>query len=962
MALFRGRLAFMVLVLLAVNFLRWWHGDDEVILAVAAQPGDFDDEFNEHLFHSTWGETLASQAHWESEWGSTQLDADLPAPPEPNALPATSLSSSSVPDPVPHLSDEHGMNVAGQVAEQALPVDDLLDYEDYVDRYIRRMEDLEPRDAHGEDVLASPGDCQATVATPVDWEEQESTVDEEEGWVRRNGEWKRGRDRWHNRDGSLKNPPSRQHTWDPTNPWPCSWDDYPPEGATSSSSSGGDTGIEEGPLPEGRPLPSGELTTIDELAADVPWGDIGIEEGPLPEGRPLPSGEPTTLDELDADAPRPSQTRTMDEADQAGGSTYATGFYRNGEWIPRERTPQELRFHTGGQGSFFVVLVEFWDLAVMFYLHDNWVDLLLCSDNGVDYKLQHLRVDLSVFSRHLISLILLSPATTTTASTLSFLGCSTMGSTTWSLTGLGYILSFIVVPVDFLPYAFVLDYLVLLVLFLKPTFFLVLPLGIYLSHQYLHESSERASLQEAGLREVQMQRLEALMECLDGWYKKQSKDNFRRRLDHLISMNTFALMSLKAVLKALLAWGGLAGLAGRPHPPIVRRNPANSETNEDMSGHDSAHSDSVDLEASSDGELYSMDSSHALDEHGVLVEVPPQTGPGPFGPPPPQPVNHPLAPTELMGIWREPEEEPGPFTSTSTSTTGETLTLSSPSTLWDEEADGLELMQEFLVLELGNQGTSTSTSTSTQVMPADIVRNATNNALALCNRADTLEVLRRLLHRCRHMQHCSRLLLDAVEEALQWVELPESALALNAGIVDRLVWGEVSRQVAHGSSATPDRPSHWVTDPSVVLQPGFPRDVAELRSALPGIPDHVAAGYRRRAWRLHIHELYRALGRESPRGNWPAEEDRDLFLVQQSLEREVDNWMPTLVNPLLEMVGAGMHIVMVLVHLVVFFLLIFLLQQGYFRRKQHILLKNQVRRKVTVVQKGSVLRKLQVLH
>ncbi|CAE7253664.1 unnamed protein product [Symbiodinium sp. CCMP2592] len=1009
MALFRGRLAFMVLVLLAVNFLRWWHGDDEVILAVAAQPGDYDDEFNEHLYHTTWGETtLTSQAQWESEWGSTQLDADnLPAPPEPTALPATSLSSSLAPDTVPHQSEEHGMNVAGQVAGPALSVDDLLDYEDYVERYLRRVEDPEPRAAHGEDALAPPGDSQATVATPVDWEEQESTVDEEEGWIRRNGEWKRGRDRWHNRDGSLKNPPSRQHTWDPTNLWPCSWDDFPPEGATSSSSS---------------------------------WGDTGIEEVPLPEGRPLLSGELTTIDEHDADAPLPSQTRTMDEADQAGGSTYATGFYRNGEWIPRERTPQELRFHTGGQGSvrkakreesdlwFFVVLVEFWDLTVMFYFHDNWVDLFLCRDHGVDYKHQHLQVELFVFHQLFISFTLLFASHNDNRIDYVFL--ELFDYELYYLELIGY---------DLGDFNYEPDYHFLELFDYEPAYIMLFPslskdpsvMGTETEDVTFMQlsGSERASLQEAGLREVQMQRLEALMECLDEFQERglgpESRwglrcalrrcDGLSELLDRLLGIlerrmrvrgfwpvsrvpatdrdcerwwtwaRQFSQVVQEAVqgqlqtplgppdldehLRSHESEGGIESAAGMgwlgrsggaasstDRPVIVipymrrrrdapasparasrsvsrspRRNPANSEINEDMSGHDSARSASVDLEASSDGEPYSMDSSHALDEHGVLVEVPPQTGPGPFGPPPPQPVNHPLAPTELMGIWREPEEEPGPSTTTLTSITGETLALSSTSTFGDAEADGLELMQESFVLEPGDQWTLTSTSTSTQVMPADIVRNATNNALALCTRADTLELLRRLLRRCRHMQHCSRLLLDAVEEALQWVELPESALPLNAGIADRVVWGEVSRQVAHGSSATPDRPTHWVTDPSVVLQPGLPRDVDELRSALPGIPDHVAAGYRRRAWRLHIHELYRALGRDSPRGNWPAEEDRDLFLVQQSLEQEVDNWpasatrpslssvtiagrrrgrlprpvptrMPTQVNPLLEMV------------------------------------------------------------
>ena len=78
----------------------------------------------------------------------------------------------------------------------------------------------------------------------------------------------------------------------------------------------------------------------------------------------------------------------------------------------------------------------------------------------------------------------------------------------------------------------------------------------------------------------------------------------------------------------------------------------------------------------------SLDSSNVVDSQGLPVHVSPRSpSGGPFGPPPPVPANLPWAPTELMGIWQEPQQEESGLDHPSASSTTSSTTLSTPSAL-----------------------------------------------------------------------------------------------------------------------------------------------------------------------------------------------------------------------------------------------------------------------------------------
>ena len=136
----------------------------------------------------------------------------------------------------------------------------------------------------------------------------------EEGWIRRGGVWRHGTDRWHNRNGSLKPPlankPARpttsgissasssQQTW--------------PTPSSSSSASAAPSSSATQRVYEPRVLPSGYVVRPFDITRPSP---------PLQPQVPGPDAEPAPV-----------------------------GFWSRGVFIPRERTPAELRSHTGGQG------------------------------------------------------------------------------------------------------------------------------------------------------------------------------------------------------------------------------------------------------------------------------------------------------------------------------------------------------------------------------------------------------------------------------------------------------------------------------------------------------------------------------------------------------------------------------------------------------------------------------------
>ena len=185
---------------------------------------------------------------------------------------------------------------------------------------------------------------------------------------------------------------------------------------------------------------------------------------------------------------------------------------------------------------------------------------------------------------------------------------------------------------------------------------------------------------------------------------------------------------------------------------------------------------------------------------------------------------------------------------------------------------------------------STPTSTTSVVWPADVVRDAVNHELVHSGDTDVVEVLHRLLDRQRHLHHCQRLLHEAIEEALRWVRLPRHGEALNANIHERNIWSTIVAEARFGSAASSSGTRTWVNSQVALLLPDLPRDVANLRHALPGEADDTEAGFRRRAWRTHATNLYQKEGRPMPRGRWPSEDDRDLYLVQGADDVATGNW------------------------------------------------------------------------
>eukprot|EP00439_Symbiodinium_sp_Y106_P069813 s4417_g12.t1 len=115
-----------------------------------------------------------------------------------------------------------------------------------------------------------------------------------------------------------------------------------------------------------------------------------------------------------------------------------------------------------------------------------------------------------------------------------------------------------------------------------------------------------------------------------------------------------------------------------------------------------------------------------------------------------------------------------------------------------------------------------------------------------------------------------RLLGDAIAEALNWIQIPLSAEAMNADTYDLRVWEVIAREAEFGSGPTSTVPSQVTTAPSVLLQPDLPASLEEL-TTLPGVEEHVVMyGYRRhpsyvKARRCHVTPLCRG-SEQGPQG------------------------------------------------------------------------------------------------
>ena len=296
----RGRLLFAGLLFLLHGYARRLWGEVwkvEVLAMEAASDKDqFDEEFNEHL--RVWtGPSLSSEA-WPASWdpaeygdgqaSSGNQSAD-PAPPDPEDLPTTVLASVQG-----HL---------GPAAEADVPVpleDEILYYDDYVERYLMLQEQPEEEDPTTDRPCSSGWGAVSGEVEPLTFP---ALLDyEQDTWIKRGGCWKRGVDRWHNRDGSLRPPPHRQQQreWHATNSWPRTWDDAP------SSSSGMAASSDHGGPLRHDPDAHGEdaAPPADAVPAQAP---VNVSPARIPDSAPLKVPEETDC------APR------GDEADQAGG-------------------------------------------------------------------------------------------------------------------------------------------------------------------------------------------------------------------------------------------------------------------------------------------------------------------------------------------------------------------------------------------------------------------------------------------------------------------------------------------------------------------------------------------------------------------------------------------------------------------------------------------------------------------
>ena len=246
--------------------------------------------------------------------------------------------------------------------------------------------------------------------------------------------------------------------------------------------------------------------------------------------------------------------------------------------------------------------------------------------------------------------------------------------------------------------------------------------------------------------------------------------------------------------------------------------------------------------------VQSENSDFALNSEGEMVYVPDAPlNVGGHGPPVPVPVH--LVTLEPVGIWREPVEETveeeerlgdagsGSPATTSTSTTGWVATsatsgwTTSTTSCWTARTTSwtpalkhgvktvvgesqCHTMTTTTVWPLFcNTSTTTTTSSSSSVTmgeitwPSDIVRDAVNLHLVHGGPADVVQFVHYVLERQRHLRHVDRLLADAIAEALNWIQVPLSAEAMNAATYDRRIGAVAEREARHGSGVTDTVPS-----------------------------------------------------------------------------------------------------------------------------------------------------------
>ena len=761
---------------------------------------------------------------------------------------------------------------------------------------------------------------------PIPEDDQHGDV-AEEGWVRRWGSWRTGRDRWHNSDGTLRSPrrlsrPSVSEEewrwpvvgrWDPNNPWPSLWEEDKFAGQANNAE-GADVEpehpLERPGLPSDQPA---QLSNEEDLPADD-W-DQSHETGD-----------------------RQREAVVADEADEAGGT--GVGFWHHGRWVPRERTAEELRCHRGGQGT---IRQSRRDAR-----RDEWLQGLWRPAWLRQYQADKARRDRAREGAN-------SEANSTGASPVT---CTSTSTTTtvadnWSE---GRTDGDLESETD-------------------------------LSHFMQLTGAERARLQEAGLGSAQLDRLESLLEHVheqqDGGQGPEFRWSLRCFLRRLAAVMEL-LEAVQPVLERRLLCQGYwpvtrvpARLAqqhrlfqwGRQFSQTVL-DAVEDCLADPMSADDTGHAPQADelhegitsiatsveprsrsrsrschtspskrcssrasrssrrrrtssrrrRTSSSSASSKPGTSELAWHSDGEWREVHPNTEPGPHGPPIPTPVNMPppqatvttaaleqfvatldapIDPADLRGIWSEPDNSGAESSSTSTTSTSHAWTSSSvaPSLPRSSSSGGMKEEQEdvvALVQTMGPSGSRRREDDSSsprrrgrltnlqrrgelQAEGEERVRRVVDEQLQHAVRADHRDFVRRLLDRMRGLRSRLHLYGVAVEQALTWWPRDEGDQPWNAALLEELVVREIVNVGTGMSSSSSSMAGGY----SVLLQPGLPQGAA-IDNQLPGVPRSVIAGLRRRVWQSHMAnvEPFPPLDAPNP-GRW---RDAPLFFVPAASE------------------------------------------------------------------------------
>ena len=117
-----------------------------------------------------------------------------------------------------------------------------------------------------------------------------------------------------------------------------------------------------------------------------------------------------------------------------------------------------------------------------------------------------------------------------------------------------------------------------------------------------------------------------------------------------------------------------------------------------------------------------------------------------------------------------------------------------------------------------------------------------NRLLIQGGRADTIDVIRRLLDRRRYLHYCDRLVGEALEEALAWLPVPLHAVPLNAAAFEEELWQVVQREAQFGREPSASSNNQSVGGFAVLLEPGLPADLPALWRSIP--PSRTTGGGR----------------------------------------------------------------------------------------------------------------------